>query len=957
MAQSPLSDRLRPCGPSVDPEAAARLREALLADLGSEPEILKATWPALEPVFAASPYLNSLARANAARLMRIITSDPDEHLDVLLRAASAAGQQSDLEVAERQLRYLKSELHLLTALCDVGMVWSFQAVTRALTLFADTALKAALQLAAFEQRAETGGSGAVGPLPGFFCIAMGKHGAYELNYSSDIDIIFFYDPEIIPSSQSIPPTTLARKISERTANILQSRTADGYVFRVDLRLRPDPLSTPIAVPVNAAYVYYESVGQNWERAALIKARVVAGDVTLGNQFLKDLQPFIWRKNLDFAAIADITSILTQIHSIKGRENISAANADLKLGPGGIREIEFFVQTQQLIHGGRHPGLRSPRTLDAMQALADNEQISRPVLEALSAAYEKLRNLEHRAQMIADEQTHRLPADERDRFRVAALAGYPRLRPFDADVTKTLRIVNHHCQALFAGEELLSSRFGRLSFTGIDDDPETLVTLARMGFEHTGQISSTIRGWHHGQISATRTERGRELLTRLTPKLLEAIHACGAPDVAFTRFARFFSGLSIGVQVQSLLLNRPQMLELLVRVMAFGPRFAGALARYPATLDAMLDPSFFRATLVLDAEAIRIDPADDFETVMNAARRAHREQTFRIGVHVIAGIASAVEVGLAFTSLADTLMTLCARAALAELERKAGELDGDVVVLALGKCGSREMSAGSDLDLMTIYHPRTASAASAISALGPETFYARFTQRLIAALSVPTAEGGMYEVDLQLRPSGTKGPVAVSLVSFENYYSMEAEVWELLALTRARVVWSSSPSFGARVSAAVEAAIRRPRDKACTARAVREMRALLAQERPPRGFWDVKLNEGGLVDIEFTAQYLQLIAASSDGPLLHNTGEALAAISSQGLAPARMMNQLLDAWRLQQNLSQLLKVTLDDDVDPDSEPAAFHSMLAKAGGAKSFAGLRGKLDRARGNARRTFVRLV
>ncbi len=954
-----LGDRLKPCGPPVDSSASARLRETLADYFGAEPAILTAAWPALQPVFAASPYLSALARTDAARLIRIITDDPEEHLELVLKRTLAAGRQLDIEIAKTELRSLKSELHLLTALCDLGKVWPLETVTRALSSFADEALKAALRLAVAEQMEKTGISEPSGPhsLSGFFCIAMGKYGAYELNYSSDIDIVFFYDPETMTPACSVSASALAVKIVERIVNILHSRTADGYVFRVDLRLRPDPLSTQIAVSVNSAHVYYESVGQNWERAAFIKARVVAGDIGTGEHFLHELSPFIWRKNLDFAAIADIQSILSQIQSIKGRENVSASNADLKLGPGGIREIEFFAQTQQLILGGRHPDLRSPRTLDALGALAAAEQISPPALEDLSTAYVKLRELEHRAQMIADEQTHRMPADEHDRSRIAALAGYSRLSRFDGDLTKTLRTVSRHCRTLFAGEEQLSSRFGRLAFTGIEDDPETLATLARMGFEQPGQISSTIRGWHHGHISATRTERGRELLTRLTPKLLEAIHECGASDVAFTRFSRFFGGLSMGVQVQSLLLSRPRMLELLVRLMAFGPRFAGALARYPATLDALLDPSFFRASLVFDMECIRTDPRDDFEAIMNAARRAHREHSFRIGVHVVAGIASAVEVGLAFTSLADTLIDLCARAALAELERKAGRLDGDVAVVALGKCGSHEMSAGSDLDLMTIYNPNASAAASAISGLGPETFYARFTQRLITALSAPTTEGGMYEVDLQLRPSGTKGPVAVSVRAFENYYSVEAEVWELLALTRARVIWSSSLSFGAQVSAAVEAAVRRPRDQAQTARAVREMRALLAQERPPRGFWDLKMNEGGLVDIEFIAQFLQLTNAPTGGPLLQNTGEALIALADQGLAPARAMKALLDAWRLQQDLTQLLKVTLDDGADPESEPAALRMMLARAGQATSFSRLRSKLDRARGGARRTFVRLV
>ena len=432
------------------------------------------------------------------------------------------------------------------------------------------------------------------------------------------------------------------------------------------------------------------------------------------------------------------------------------------------------------------------------------------------------------------------------------------------MAKTLRRVNQIYGALFAGEEALSSRFGSLVFTGVDDDPETLATLARMGFPQPAAVSRAIRDWHHGRIVATRTERGRELFTRLAPRLLDAAAATGAPDLAFARFADFFSRLASGVQVQSLFLAQPRLLELVVRIMAFAPRFATTLARSPTALDALLDPDFFGPIAAPADLARRIEAAGGFEPAMDVARRVHREHAFRIAVQVLEGVASAKAAGAAFTDLADALIGALAGVALAEVERTAGDMAGEVAVIALGKCGSREMTAQSDLDLMTLYRSAAPDAVSARSGLSADTFYARFTQRLTAALSVFTTEGGLYEVDLQLRPSGTKGPVAVSLAAFEDYYAGTAETWEFLAMTRARVVWATSPGYAATAAEAVESALRRPRDAVAVAADVAAMRALMARERPADGPWDMKLSDGGLVDIEFAAQHLQLVHAADGG---------------------------------------------------------------------------------------------
>jgi glutamate-ammonia-ligase adenylyltransferase len=957
---SPLGPRLIACGPVVDKAAAERAKGAV----GDDPAVV-AAWPALAPVFAASPYLTGLARRDPARLARILKADPDTRLEALLAETAAIAEEPDSEIAAKRLRQAKAELHLTTALADLGGVWGLDQVTGALARFADVALEAAFCVAA-RAEAERGklvmpSDDAHGPVPGLFCLALGKHGAFELNYSSDIDISFFYEPEAMPVPEGAEPQALALKITQAVAGLLQDRTGDGYVFRVDLRLRPDPSSTPAAMPVEAALEYYESVGQNWERAAMIKARVAAGDRARGADFLRELQPFVWRRNLDFAAIADIHSIKRQIHVHKVDERLAAKGANLKLGHGGIREIEFFVQTQQLILGGRDAALRSPRTLDALAALSAAGHVAPKTAEALAAAYGDLRALEHRAQMIADDQTHILPEADDQRARIAALWGYASLAKFDADVGRMLKRVNGRYGELFAEDEALSSSFGSLVFTGVEDDPETLATLARMGFSNPAQVAATIRAWHHGRISATRTARGRELFTRLAPRFLEAAQATGAPDAAFARFADFFSGLASGVQIQSLFLAQPKLFELVVQVLALAPRLGQTLARRPAALDSLLDANFFRP---IDAEEVAqaveavVAGADGFEDAMDLARRLHREQAFRVGLQVMSGTADAEAAGLAFAALADAYIRTLAPISLEETLRIGGPIEGtQAAVIALGKAGSREMTARSDLDLMTLYEAADPHAMSEKKGWGAETFYARFTQRLVTALSAPTAEGELYTVDLQLRPSGAAGPVAVSMGSFERYYAAEAETWELLAMTRARVVWATSPQFAASTQAAIEAALRRPRDPAATAKDVVEMRELMARERPPSGFWDFKLAPGGLVDIEFVAQHLQIVHAARGGPLVVHTGEALDAMRTAGLAEPKLIDTLERAWRLQQNLSQVMKVALGDDADPAGEPKRLQALLARAGGAKDLPALRARLERARVGARAAFEAIM
>jgi glutamate-ammonia-ligase adenylyltransferase len=959
-----LGPRLRPCGPIVDVRAAERAREALAeaAEEGGWLKTLDEAWPALEPVFSASDYLAGLARRRPGQLKTILESEPNARLEAILGAAAALAAADEVQAVGAALRRLKAELHLLTALCDLGGVWDLDQVTGALSDFADAAVRTALAAAAaqeIERGRLTAPPGADrGPVPGLFVVAMGKHGARELNYSSDIDISVFYAPERMPLAEGAEAQKTAVRLTQAMASLLQERTHDGYVFRVDLRLRPDPSSTPSAVPVAAALDYYETVGQNWERAAFIKARLAAGDPLEGAAFLDELQAFIWRRNLDFAAIADIHSIKRQIHVHKVDDRLTAPGANLKLGHGGIREIEFYVQTQQLILGGRNPALRCIRTVDALGALAEAGHIEPAAARELTAAYVELRALEHRVQMLHDEQTHRLPEAEAERRKVAALYGVRSVKDFDRKVESILKRVNARYGELFPEEESLSSSFGSLVFTGVEDDPETLQTLKRMGFSNPHQVSETIRAWHHGRIGATRTERGRELFTRLAPRLLEALQTTGIPDAAFLRFCDFFAGLTSGVQLQSMFLAQPRLFQLVVEILAFAPELARTLSRNPAAIDAMLDRGFYDGLDKGDLDALARAAAQamdeqGFEAAMDAVRRAHREQAFRIGVQVLSGAASAADAGPAFASLADTCIRVLAAAALKEVERIGGAFPGEVAVVALGKAGSREMTAGSDLDLMTLYRASEPAAQSATKGWAAETFYARFTQRLVSALSAPTAEGGLYDVDMRLRPSGTQGPVAVSLGAFEGYYGGEAETWEFLALTRARVVWSTSPAFAEAATQAIATELRRARDPSNTARDVRAMRALLEKEKPPKGFWDLKMSRGGLVDIEFAAQLLQIVHASEGGPLRQHTGEALQALREAGLVAPDLAEALESAWRLQQDLSQVLKVALPEAQDPSHEPEPLKALLAKAGHAPDFKALAETLRERKAAARRAF----
>ncbi|HEY0301139.1 MAG TPA: bifunctional [glutamine synthetase] adenylyltransferase/[glutamine synthetase]-adenylyl-L-tyrosine phosphorylase, partial [Rhizomicrobium sp.] len=539
---------------------------------------------------------------------------------------------------------------------------------------------------------------------------------------------------------------------------------------------------------DAAESYYEGMGQNWERAAFIKARACAGDPTTGARFLKAIEPFIWRRNLDFAAIEDIHSIKRQIHAHGGHGAIAVAGHNIKLGRGGIREIEFFAQTQQLILGGRMPDLRAGATLAALEALTARGLVTQETTADLTDAYRYLRMLEHRLQMIEDEQTHSVPRSAEGIAHVACFMGYADAAAFGAALTHQLETVQGHYARLFEREQDLTASEGNLVFTGVEEDPGTLGTLQAMGFREAVHVSGAIRGWHHGRIRAMRSARARELLTKLVPVLLPALAATADPDAAFAQFDRFLTNLPAGVQLFSLLMARPELLRLIANIMGSAPRLAEHLARAPHTLDALIDADFLHALparAALDAQfAAALARAEGYEAALDAARRFAREQIFRVGVQLIEGTTNAGAAGPAFANIAQSVIAGLLPVVESELAETAGTIPGGAfAVVAMGKLGGREMTAGSDLDLIFVYDV----SDSAEHSDGPRplpviVYYARLAQRFIAALTAHTAAGGLYDVDMRLRPTGNKGPAAVSLASFARYHAGESWTWERLALT-------------------------------------------------------------------------------------------------------------------------------------------------------------------------------
>ena len=920
----------------------------------------------LEALADGSPYLWDLVCASPERIAAFLENDPERCFERILGDAErAVALATDEREVMRVLRSMKADGALLIALCDLGGVWPVMRLVELQTRLAETAVAAAVDylLADARRRGKLKlsepGNAACGT--GYIVLALGKMGGNELNYSSDIDLIVFYDPAAV--APGIEPAALYVRITRSLVKLLQERTPDGYVFRIDLRLRPDPASTQIAISTAAAIDYYESRGQNWERAALIKARPCAGDRAAGDRLLAELAPFIWRKYLDFASVADIHAMKRQIHAYRGHDEIAVEGHNIKLGRGGIREIEFFVQTQQLIAGGRHPQLRAKATLRTLDALREGGWIDAQAHAELGSAYHFLRAIENRLQMVLDEQTHSLPADRKGVDRFARFAGYSGHDEFAEALLAHLRNVQRHYANLFEHARSGGSHQPALIFSPEADNRETLDRLSAMGFRQPPEVSALVRRWRTPAYDALKGAFAREQLHQIIPELLHQFAGSANPDEAVIAFDRFLAALHGGGRLLSLLRQHPDLIALIGLVLGSAPRLADSLAQFPEVMDAVIDPSFFGALpeqSELGAALERsLSQAGSYEEFLDRIRIFAQEQMFLIGIRILSGTASADQAGEAFARLADVLIRSLHQAIDTSFAQQYGRIaEQQVAVLALGRLGGREMTSTSDLDLIVVYDFDSENPESCgTHPLYGAQYFSRLTQRLISALTAQTNYGVLYRVDMRLRPSGRSGPLATQLDGFASYQEHEAWTWEHMALTRARVV-SGSARFVERVESVIRTVLCRRRDAEAIAADVLEMRKAIAAEKGDSNRWDLKYAIGGLIDIEFIAQYLQLVHAWQVPELLDTcTARVLDKAWKLGVLATPDAEVLRAAVRLYHDLTQILRLCLPRAFDPATAAPGFVILLARAADVPDFATLDAFLSETQGKVRESFRRII
>ncbi|EKS42816.1 glutamate-ammonia-ligase adenylyltransferase [Afipia clevelandensis ATCC 49720] len=955
-AQRRLADWLG----DIAPEDAA----ALKAVSDSSPQA-KAI---LEGIAEASPYLFDLMRADAGRAVRLLQSDPDSHLAALIdkTVADVAAASDESEVMSA-LRRMKSEAALLIALCDIGGVWPVMRVTRGLTDIAVTSVQCAIRFL-LKQEAARGrllppdaehpevGSGLV-------VLAMGKMGAGELNYSSDIDLIVFYELEAPTLAEGIEPSPFFVKIAQGLSRLLQSRTVDGYVFRVDLRLRPDPASTPVAISIAAALHYYEREGRTWERAAMIKALPCAGDLKAGEGLLAEIAPFVWRKHLDFAALTDVHDMKRQMQTYRGQNEISVEGHNVKVGRGGIREIEFFAQTQQLIAGGRHPELRVRPTLEALNILASNNWITFEARDELTSAYEFLRRVEHRLQMVADEQTHALPDDIEAVERFARFFGYDDRASFAKDLLAHLNCVQNHYGRLFEGDPTGTEKLPDIDYGKGPDDNRLLEHLLTLGFKKPKMVAETVQRWLSGEYRVFRVEATHQAFKEFVPDLIRGLSRAEEPDDAVMAFDRFLQALQRGGRLISLLSQNKDLVALVALVLGAAPRLSDMLARQPQIMDGLIDPRFFGAMPDQDELSARLAAtladANSYEEFLDRLRLFGQESLFLIGTRILSGTVSAQHASVAFADVAEGIAHTVHGLVMDQFAEQHGRIkDQETAIVAMGKLGSREMTASSDLDLILIYDfDHDAPDSDGERSLHGSQYFARLTQRLISAFTTRTNYGVLYDVDMRLRPSGRAGPLASRIDSFAEYQEHEAWTWEHMALTRARVI-SASPAFKARIEAVVREVLTRRRETTIIANDVLEMRRAIAEEKGESDIWDIKNAAGGMVDIEFVAQYLQLIYAAEKPDILDvSTGQVLDNAARLGVLSQSDADILRAASRLYHDLTQIIRLCVTEKFKPETAGEDLLRVLTRAGDAPDFSSLEARVRETQNDVREVFLRLL
>jgi glutamate-ammonia-ligase adenylyltransferase len=854
------------------------------------------------------------ARSHSPFLAKALDRRPD------LAALLAGGRGEDALAAARieagevgvALRRERLGLALALGVGDLAGAFTLTRVMAELSGFADRALNAAI-IAAVRARVPDAEP------HGFIALALGKHGAHELNYSSDIDPILLFDPSRLPHRERDDPAEASQRYARAVVELLSAQTAEGYVFRVDLRLRPASEVSPLAVSVNGALSHYESSAVAWERAAFIRARAAAGDIAAGESFLETIAPFVWRRSLDFTAIEEIRRLTARIRDNHKGPGEPGPGFNLKQGRGGIREIEFFAQTHQLIHGGRRPALQVRGTRAALDALAAEGIVSPDDAQLLGESYDRLRTIEHRLQMVHDRQTHSLPADPGALDGVAWLDGLPDGAALVAELRAITGEVALRYDALLGGAE------GRA---------RPVVAAAEGALE---LIDTRFEKWR-SSMRTLRSPEARAAFAAVRPTLREALATASEPERALTRLEAIVERVPTAINLFRLFDARPGLLDQVLRVVTLAQSLADELSRSPELLDALIDARALDLPGSVEdlAARMRDGPARDYEDRLDAIRRVVAEERFSLGVQLVEARHDPIEIGAGLSRIAEAALTVGASAAEEEFAQVHGRMPGgDLLVLGLGRLGGGALTHASDLDVIYLFSGATGTESDGARPLTPSLYFNRLAQRVTAALSVPTAAGALYEVDTRLRPQGAQGPLAVSLEMFERYQREDAWTWEHMALTRARPLHGPAAAR-AELQRIIDATLMRERDPGILRADVLKMRGEIAANKSPSGPLDAKLQRGGLIDSEFLIHFLQLRERTAFDPDL---GGAIEGLIAAGLlrpdfrAHYDLLSRLLVSARL---------------LAPDGQPPAgvAREALAAACRAESFEALLQAVGEAR-----------
>ncbi|WP_395329524.1 bifunctional [glutamate--ammonia ligase]-adenylyl-L-tyrosine phosphorylase/[glutamate--ammonia-ligase] adenylyltransferase [Novosphingobium sp. BL-8H] len=841
---------------------------------------------AIERARAHAPHLASLLDRHAD-LADLLAQGRGE--DALTFARNAGVGIEDVGIA---LRREKQAMALALAIGDLAGAFPLLRVTGELSSLADRALDAAIAEGIRRRVPDAEPAG-------FLALALGKHGACELNYSSDIDPILLFDPELLPRRERDEPGEAAQRVARAVVETLGKVTDHGYVFRIDLRLRPASEVSPLAISINGALTHYESSALAWERAAFIRARACSGDVAAGESFLAAIRSFVWRKSLDFGAIAEIGRLTAQIRANTRGSATVGPGFDLKKGRGGIREVEFYAQTHQLIHGGRNPALRLRGTRATLDALADAGLVPAEDARLLGESYDRLRTIEHRLQMMQDQQTHALPMRPEALEAVAQLDGLP-----DGEtLLEELRAITDAVGERYDALVMANTPLGPTTQVAMPAQDDLRDELAGLGIAEAEAMAHRVEGWLSGGMRALRSDAARAAFAGVRADLFAALAAAPEPERAFARFEKLLNNLPSAINLFRLLEARPALLERLARILSLAPTLADALARRADLLDPLIDASAFDLPGSVDelvAEFTQFEPDADYEQKLGTVRRKVGDRRFALGVQLIEGANDPLDIGHALARIAEAALVVLTDAALEEFRAVHGVVPGsELVVLGLGRMGGGVLTHASDLDLIHLFTGDFAGESDGRRPLGATLYYNRVSQRVTAALSVPTAEGALYEVDTRLRPSGEQGPPAASLDSFARYQQEQAWTWEHMALCRARALYGSAKARE-ELCEVIRSVLAAPRDTDKLRADVLEMRAKMAGHKPAKGPLDVKLMRGGLVDLEFLVHFTQLRSGLGLDPDL---GAALQLLVADGLLPATLveahdvMTRLLVAGRL------------------------------------------------------------